>query len=166
MGELKLPPQNKDAERAVLGALLLDEEAIIRVVDFLKPQYFYNPRHSIIYENIVDLFEQRSAIDVLTLINRLKKKKQLKKIGGVTYISDLVSSVPSASHIEEYAHIVKEKSVRRRLISVAASLNEIAFDEKEKLDKLLDSAEQKLFEVTEESVERDFLHVSKNHHNL
>lgn len=161
MSELKLPPQNKDAERAVLGALLLDEEAIVRVADFLKPQYFYNPKHSIIYENIVDLFEQRSAIDVLTLIDRLKKKKQLKKIGGVTYISDLVSSVPSASHIEEYAHIVKEKSVRRRLISVAASLNEIAFDEKEKLDKLLDTAEQKLFEVTEESVEKDFTHVSK-----
>ncbi len=161
MAKLKLPPQNTQAERAVLGALLLDEEAIIRVVDFLRGQHFYDPRHRIIYENIAELFEQRKSIDVLTLTNILKKKKQLKKIGGVTYLSDLVNSVPSASHIEEYGHIVKEKSVRRGLISVGSYLNELAFNEEEKLDKLLDSAEQRLFGVTEESIEKDFVHVSK-----
>jgi replicative DNA helicase len=161
MADLKLPPQSKEAERAVLGALLLDEEAIIKVVDFLRPLHFYNPRHAIIYENICELFEQRKSIDVLTLTNLLKKKKQLKKIGGVTYLSDLVNSVPTASHIEEYAHIVKEKSVRRGLIGVSAFLNEAAFDEDEDLDKLLDTSEQRLFEVTEESLERDFVHVSK-----
>jgi replicative DNA helicase len=161
MVELKLPPQSIDAEKAVVGALLIDEESIVRVLDFLKAQHFYDPRHEIIYENIVELFEQNQSIDVLTLTNILKKKKQLQKVGGVTYISELVNSVPSASHIEEYAHIVKEKSVRRGLISVSGYLNEIAFNEDEKLDKVLDSAEQKLFEVTEESIERDFVHVSK-----
>ncbi len=161
MSDIKLPPQSMEAEKAVLGAILLDEEAIIKIVDFLKPQHFYNPKHSIIYENIVELFEQRDSIDVLTLTNRLKKNKQLKKIGGVSYISELVSSVPSAYHIEEYAKIVKEKSVRRGLISVSSFLNEIAFDEGETLDKLMDSAEQKLFEVTEESIDRDFVHISK-----
>lgn len=161
MADLKLPPQNKEAERAVLGALLLDEEAVVRVMDFLKPRHFYNPRHAMIYENICELFEKRKSIDVLTLTNLLKKKEQLKKVGGVTYLSDLVNSVPTASHIEEYAHIVKEKSVRRGLISVSGYLNEAAFNEDEDLEKLLDSSEQRLFGITEESLERDFVHVSK-----
>lgn len=161
MSDLKVPPQSKEAERAVIGALLIDEESIIQVVDFLRPKHFYNPRHEIIFENILELFEQRKSIDVLTLTNILKKKKQLKKVGGVTYISDLVNSVPSSSHVEEYGHIVKEKSVRRRLINVSGYLNEIAFNEKEDLEKLLDNAEQRLFQVTEESIERDFVHVSK-----
>ncbi|MFC1780188.1 replicative DNA helicase [Patescibacteria group bacterium] len=161
MADLKLPPQSKEAERAVLGSLLLDEEAIMKVVDFLKHDHFYDPRHGIIYESIVELFENRKSIDVLTLTNLLKRKRQLKKIGGVTYISDLVNNVPSASHIEEYGQIVKEKSIRRGLISTSAYLNELAFNEEEKLDKLLDEAEQKLFEITEESIEKDFVHVSK-----
>jgi replicative DNA helicase len=161
MTDLKLPPQSKEAERAVLGSLLLDEEALMKVVDFLKHDHFYDPRHGIIYESIVELFENRKSIDVLTLTNLLKRKKKLKKIGGVTYISDLVNNVPSASHIEEYGLIVKEKSVRRGLISTSAFLNELAFNEEEKIDKLLDEAEQRLFEISEESVEKDFVHVSK-----
>lgn len=161
MSDLKIPPQSNEAERAVLGAILLDEQAVIKIADILKPQHFYNPNHSIIFENVLDLFEKRKSIDVLTLTNTLKQKKQLKKIGGVAYISDLVNSVPSSSHIEQYATIVKDKSIRRELISVSGYLNEVAFNEDEELDTLLDSAEQKLFEVTEESIERDFVHVSK-----
>jgi len=161
MTELKLPPQSEDAERAVIGALLLDEEAILKIVDFLKAEHFYNSNHGIIYERIVGLFEQRKSIDLLTLTNILKRKKQLKKIGGVTFLSDLVNSVPTASHIEEYAQIVKEKSIRRRLITVSSHVNEIAFNEDEDIERLLDDAEQELFAVSEESVERDFVHVSK-----
>jgi replicative DNA helicase len=161
MADIKLPPQNIEAERAVIGAMLLDEEAVVKVMDFLKPDHFYDPKHEIIFESILELFEHRKSIDVLTLTNVLKRKKLLKKIGGVAYLSDIVNSVPSSTHIEEYGHIVKEKSVRRELISAAAYLNEIAFDEREDLDKLLDGAEQKLFEVTEDSVDKDFVHVSK-----
>ncbi|MBU0975617.1 MAG: replicative DNA helicase [Patescibacteria group bacterium] len=161
MADIKLPPQNVEAERAVIGALLLDEEAVVKVMDFLKSNHFYDPKHEIIFEAILELFERRKSIDVLTLTNVLKKKKLLKKIGGVAYLSDIVNSVPSATHIEEYGHIVKEKSVRRELISAAAYLNEMAFDEAEDLDKLLDGAEQKLFQVTEDSVDKDFIHVSK-----
>ncbi|MBN2015709.1 replicative DNA helicase [Candidatus Dojkabacteria bacterium] len=161
MADIKLPPQSKEAERAVIGSLLLDEDAIIKVVDFLKPDHFYDPRHGMIYENITNLFEQRKSIDVLTLTNLLKRKKQLKKVGGVTYLSELVGGVPSASHIEEYGQIVKEKSIRRGLIHASSYINEMAFNEEEELDKLLDNAEQKLFSVTEESIERDFVHVSK-----
>ncbi len=161
MVDIKLPPQSKEAEKAVLGALLIEEDAIVRVVDFLKSKHFYDPRHEIIYSTIVELFEKRKSIDVLTLTNELRKKKKLKKVGGVTYITELVNSVPSSSHIEEYARIVKEKSVRRGLIHVSSYLNEVAYNEDEDLEKLLDSSEQKLFEVTEESIERDFVHISK-----
>jgi replicative DNA helicase len=93
MADLKLPPQSKEAERAVVGALLLDENVILKVVDFLKADHFYDPRLGIIYQNIVELFNQRSSIDVLTLTNLLKKKKQLKKVGGITYIWSIVCQV-------------------------------------------------------------------------
>lgn len=160
MTELKLPPQNEEAEKAILGALLLDEEAVVKISDFLTSKHFYNPKHSIIYRNILKLFEKRKSIDVLTLTNLLKKDKKLKTVGGVTYISELVSSVPTASHVEEYAHIVKEKSIRRELISTSAYLSELAFNEDESLDKVLDSAEQKVFDVAEDTVERDLVHIS------
>lgn len=161
MVDFKLPPQNIEAERAVLGALLLDEQAIIKIANLLKAEHFYNPHHSIIYENILELFEKRKPIDVLTLTNLLKQKKKLTTIGGAAYLSELVNSVPTSTHIEEYAGIVKEKSTRRGLIHVSAFLSEIAFDENEKLDAILDNAEQELFKITEDSIEKDFVHVSK-----
>jgi len=161
MVDLKVPPQSLDAERAVVGSLLMDEEAILKVVDFLKAEHFYDPKHAIIYEHIAHLFEQRKKIDALTLTDVLKKNKQFKKVGGATYLTDLVNSVPTSSHIEEYAHIIKEKSLRRGLITVSAFLSEVAFNEEEELDKLMDEAEQRLFQVTEDSVEKDFIHVSK-----
>lgn len=160
MSDLKLPPQSDEAERAVLGALLLDEDAIIKVNDFLQPNHFYSPKNSLLYENIRELFDQRKSIDVLTLSDILKKKEILKKVGGVSYITELVESVPTSSHVEEYAQIVKEKSLRRDLIRVGSDLGELAFDEDKAIDLVLDKAEQKIFAVTEESLDRDFIHVS------
>ncbi len=161
MTDLKVPPHNKEAERAVLGAVLMDEDAIIKVADILEHYHFYDPRHKIVFKHIQSLFEGRKSIDVLTLTDRLKKKKELSKIGGATYLTDLVSSVPTSSHVEEYAHIVKEKSIRRKLLNVSAHINEVAFKEDDNIEDLLDGAEKKLFEVSEDSLERDFIHVAK-----
>jgi len=161
MSQSIIPPQDEEAERAVLGAVLLSEDAIVKINDFLKPDHFYNPRNAIIYKAMNHLFESAKPIDVLTLTDILKKNKELKKIGGAGYITDIVESVPTSSHVEEYAKIVKEKSIRRDLMKVGAMYNEVALNEDEDIDKILDKAEQDLFAITEESVDRDFVHISK-----
>lgn len=161
MADIKIPPQNIDAERSVLGAILIDSESIIQVMNFLEPDHFYDYKHALIYETCAKLFEKNSPIDVLTITNLLKKNKQLTKIGGAAYISELVSLVPSSANIEEYGKIVKETCIRRKMISLGAKISELGFDESREVDVVMDEAEQKLFDVTEDSIERDFVHVSK-----
>jgi replicative DNA helicase len=154
------PPNNVDAEKSILGAVLLDDDVILKVAEVVVPSDFYNPQNSIIFEAMIHLFEKQSPIDVLTLTAELKSRKKLKEIGGESYISDLVSDTPTAAHAEQYARLVKEASVRRRLITLGAEVNELAFDEDKDLDLVLDAAEQKLFEITDKAVKRDFVHVS------
>ena len=157
----KVPPQDLEAEKSVLGGLLIDEEAIIKVGEFLRPEHFYNPNHTEIYSAILELFQSQKAIDVLTVSNILKKKNKLKQVGGAVYLSELVSNVPTASHVEEYAHIVKDNSIRRRMISLGAEINELAFREDKNLEDILDQVEHDLYSVSEESIERDFQHISR-----
>jgi len=161
MVTIKLPPQNLDAEKSVLGSILIDSDAIVKVLDILKPEYFYERRNQIIFENFVKLFEKNKPIDVLTIIDLLKKQKQLRNVGGASYISELVSLLPTSANIIGYANIIKETSIRRRIIHLGAKFSEMGFDESLEIDRLMDEAEQKLFEITEASVERDFIHVSK-----
>src|SRR3990167_6259235 len=124
MAELKLPPQNLEAEQSVLGAILLDEEAVYKVAEFLLPEHFYKQAHRIIFQGILELLSKQNSIDVLTLSSLLKRKKTLSKIGGTEYLSELVANVPTAAHVEEYGKIIKEASTRRRLINLAAQVDE------------------------------------------
>ncbi|MBN1915370.1 replicative DNA helicase [Candidatus Dojkabacteria bacterium] len=157
----KLPPQDLEAEKSVLGALLMDEEAIIKVAEFLRPEHFYNPNNTEIYSAMMELFQSQKAIDVLTVSNFLKKNNKLKQVGGAGYLSDLVAGVPTSSHIEEYAHIVKDNSIRRRMITLSGQVNELAFKEDKKLEDILNQVERDLYQISEESIERDFTHISK-----
>lgn len=157
MSTVKLPPQNLEAEQSVLGALLIDKEAMHRVADILVPKDFYKPSHERIYDAILRLYERREPIDTLSVTTRLKEGGLFKDIGGSTYLTELVNSVPTSSHVEHYAKLVKEKRVLRDLINASAEVTEAAFDAPEDIDQLLDSVEQRLFAISQHSHAQRFI---------
>lgn len=152
----KIPPQNLEAEASILGALLLDKENLIKISDVLKPSDFYKESHALIYESILDLFEQHEPIDILSLGNRLSDKKQLDSIGGKAYLAELTASVPNSSHVESYANIIRKKATLRKLERAAAEISEFSFSESEDVSMLLDKAEQKLFAISQDSLKKNF----------
>lgn len=155
----RVPPQNTEAEQSVVGAMLLDKDAIIEVAEFLLPEHFYEQKHRLIYQNILELFEEGLPVDIVTLSDKLKKKKVLKKVGGRAYLTDLVSQVPTSAHAEEYGLIVKNNAVRRNLISAAANITNWSFDETIKVTEVLDKSEQKLFAIAQKGVRAQFVHI-------
>ncbi|MCP6720244.1 MAG: replicative DNA helicase [Patescibacteria group bacterium] len=155
---LKLPPQDLEAERSVLGSLVLDKNAILKVVDVIQPTDFYHPNHQKIYESVLDLFEQGEPVDLLTVSSRLKEKHQLKEVGGANYLTELINSVPTAAHVIPYANIVREKRVRRDLIRISSEINEEAL-EQDDFENLLDLAEQKVFDISGRSKSQKFIHI-------
>jgi replicative DNA helicase len=157
----RIPPQNTDAERSLLGSMLLDKDAIINVSGWLRPHHFYDERHALIYDNILYLFENGLPIDVVTISDRLKKKKALKKIGGRAYLADLASSVPTAAHAEEYGNIVKEGATRRGLISCATKMVEMSYNEQQPLHEVVDKSEKLLYDIAQEGVKANFVHIKE-----
>jgi len=155
----KLPPQNIEAEKSLLGCLMLDSEAILKVADFLMPQDFYKEIHKKIYETMLELFERREAIDVLSVSSRLGEKNQLEEIGGVSYLTGLVNSVPTASHILNYAKIVQQKRILRNLIQASHEIRVMGYQEAEDVDLLVDEAEKKIFSIAQKSLTQAFTHV-------
>lgn len=160
MADIKLPPQNLDAEQSVLGAILVDEQALIAALEILLPGDFYKPAHKILFEAMTTLFEQQQAVDVLTVTSYLKNKKLLTKAGGAAYLSELVSSVPTTAHVREYSNLIRQTAIRRKLIGFSGELNEMAYQESEEIDMLLDKAETKFYDITEANIKRDFVHVA------
>jgi len=158
MAELvaKIPPQSIEAEQSVLGSLLMDKDAIIKVADILRTDDFYREDHATIYGCILKLFEKRKPIDVVTLTDELEKEKKLKDVGGASYLATLVNSVPTSAHVATYAAIVHQKATLRRLISAAASITEFGFDETSDLETILDKAESTLFSVSQKYVKQYF----------
>lgn len=153
----KLPPQNIEAEKSVLGSLLIDKESINKIVDILTPPDFYNRAHQIIYEAVVKLFEKREPIDLLSLSNKLRESEQLDAIGGVGYLTSLINSVPTAAHIINYAKIVQRKKILRDLIDSAHNIISLGFQEDEDIEQVLDKAEQNLFAVSQHSIQQTFM---------
>ncbi len=156
---IKIPPQNIEVEQSVLGALLIDKEAITKIADLLSPKDFYQPSHEIIYEAILDLYEKTKPIDILTVETKLKESGVLKEIGGSGYLAELANKVPSSSHVEEYAKTVKEKKILRDLIRASAEITEGVFDSSREIDEFLDEVEQKIFRVSQSSVQKSFVHL-------
>jgi replicative DNA helicase len=164
MANLKLPPQNIEAEESVLGSLMIDKNAIIRVADMLEPADFYKPSHTKIYETILRLYEKQEPIDILSVTTRLKAENKLVEAGGSTYLTELINKVPTASHIGHYAKIVKEKKILRDLINTSAEITEDAFKPNEDLDKILDDIEQKIFSISQRSISQKFTLVKDELH--
>ncbi|MBI4039005.1 replicative DNA helicase [Candidatus Daviesbacteria bacterium] len=154
----KLPPQNIEAEQSLLGSLLIDKDAIVRISEILRPDNFYRfEQHGPIYEAVQKLFEKREPIDLITISDELKKRGVYDKVGGSAYLTTLVNIVPTSAHIEHYAKIIKEHAVRRRLIIQATQLIQKSYDESEEVNELLESAETGIFAISQEHIARDFL---------
>lgn len=155
--DLKLPPQDLEAERSVLGALMLDKEAIIKVADLIKPSDFYQPAHAKIFDAIFELFEKGEPIDVLSVNKKLKDNNQLNEVGGASYLTDIINSVPTASHIAYYAKIVRQKKVLRELIGASSEITEKVFDTSGDTEDLLDDIEQRIFSISQQSRPQNFV---------
>lgn len=154
---VRVPPHNIEAEASVLGSLMLDKDAIIKIADLLKVGDFYKSDHNLIFETMLKLYEEREPIDVLSLSNKLEEKGQLERVGGSSYIASLVNTVPSASNVVHYAKVVQKKVLLRRLITAASDIIEMGYDEAEDVQKLLDEAEQKVFAVSQKYIKQDFV---------
>lgn len=150
-------PQNADAEASLLGALLIDSDAIVKIADNLSAQDFFDPKHQRIYEAAVQLYEQRQAIDVLTLADRLKNNGYLDGVGGPAYLTELTNFVPTATHVEQYADIVAQKAMRRRLIAASKEISGLGYDESKQLRDLIETAETRLFEVSQQHVKQNII---------
>lgn len=154
-----VPPHSLDAEKSVLGSLLVDKNAILKVSDFLKAEDFYHDAHALVYEAILDLYDKRSPVDIVTLSNILEDRGQLKNIGGASYLALLAKEVPTSTHIFQYATIVKEKSILRKLILAGDTIKGLGFQENAELDILIDKAEKTIFEVSQTFIADRFVHI-------
>ncbi|KKQ25964.1 MAG: Replicative DNA helicase [Candidatus Woesebacteria bacterium GW2011_GWA1_37_8] len=156
---LRIPPHSIEAEESVLGALLIDKDAIIAIAEFLKPDDFYDERHKDIFEAAVTLYDERIPLDVLTISERLKKNKSLKEVGGVAYLASLANKVPTAAHVEHYGKIVKDAATKRALMKAAATLVDLSMDEGIGSEELLDRAESEVFSITQKNLAKVFVPV-------
>ena len=152
----KVPPQNNEAEIAVLGAILFDKEAIPRAIELLEENSFYRESHGKIYSAIIGLYDKNKAIDIVTLVEELRRLGSLEAVGGPAYIAQLVSSIPTSANIEYYARIVREKAILRNLISTATKIVSESFTTSANVDKLLDKAERMIFDITANKAEGKF----------
>lgn len=153
---VRIPPHSEEAEESVLGALLLDKDAIIAVAEFLSPDDFYDDRHRDVYISCLELYEDRVPVDVLTVAERLKKRKVLKKVGGSSRLAELANKVPTAAHVEHYGKIVKDAATKRSLMSAASRLVDLATDDSMAANELLDKAESEVFSLTQAQLKRAF----------
>lgn len=152
----KLPPQNLEAEQSLLGSLLTDREAIHRVVDMVTADNFYLRNHQLIWGALMDLWDKRENIDILSVSTRLKDMGQLDAIGGAAYLTSLASEVPTSAHVQTYARIVQRKKSLRDLLDVSHRLQSLAHREDEDIDAILGEAEQQLFSVTQKTLTNKF----------
>jgi replicative DNA helicase len=153
----KLPPQNLEAEKCLLGALLIDKNAIVKVVDLIKPKDFYKLVHKEIYAAVAELFEKGEPVDLLSISSRLKEKNLLENIGGSSYLTELINTVPTSAHILNYAKIVQRKRILRELIEAGQDINALGHDEEEDIDEVLDKAEQRIFSIAQKSLTQRFI---------
>lgn len=150
-------PHNVEAEQAVLGALLLDPEAIVQIIPILRREDFYLEKHQWIFEAILALHERREPIDFLTVVAELDRRSHLDEVGGAAYITALINAVPSAIHIEHYARLVERLAIQRQLITAAGKIAEMAYTSEEDIDAILDHAEEAVFAVAHRRISRDVI---------
>lgn len=157
MADPKVPPHDDTAEQSVLGAILIDKDALVNVAEFLRPSHFYNEQHGMIFAAMLSLFEAHEPIDVVTVTAQLKKSGNLKAVGGASYVGELLNTVPTSAHAEQYARIIVEHFTKRRLIETAARVTDLAFRDEGTAREILDRAEQEIFAISQGALRRDFI---------
>jgi replicative DNA helicase len=157
----KLPPQHIEAEQCVLGAILLENDALLKALEVLKPAHFYRDAHRKIFEAILDLFERSEPIDLLTASESLRKRNQLDEIGGSIYLATLLETVPTAANIRYHARMVREKAILRSLINVSTEVIAECYEQTEDIEELLDRAERMIFEISEQRVNAAFVNLKE-----
>lgn len=151
----KLPPQAVDLEEAILGALMLEKDALTTVIDILKPDSFYKEAHAEIYSAIVELFNNSEPVDLLTVTNKLRKRGKLEFAGGAYYITELTTKVNSSANIEYHARIIVQQAIKRKLIKLASEIQQDAYEDTTDVFHLLDRSEQALFEISESNIRKN-----------
>lgn len=154
-----VPPHSLEAERSVIGAILVDKDSIIKIADFLRSEDFYHDAHRMVYQAISDLYDKRSPVDLVTLTNVLEEREQLKLIGGASYLAKLANEVPTSTHIFQYGNIVKQKAILRKLILAGDTIKGLGYREGDEVDDLVDKAEKTLFEVSQTYMTDKFVHI-------
>jgi len=160
----KLPPQNIETEKSVLGSILIDKDSIEKVLDVLKPEDFYSRQNQLIYGVMVDLSEKNEPIDILTVTNKLDEARDLENAGGAAYLTSLLAATPTSAHILNHAKIVQRKKILRDLIDSAHKIVGLGYQEDESIEKILDQAEQKLFAVSQRSISQEFTALKEELH--
>ncbi len=158
---LRTPPHSLEAERTLLGALMLDKDAITKIADIVTIGDFYKDAHNTIFEAMLALYENSDPIDVLSISNRLEETGKIDDVGGASYLASLVAGVSSASNITYYARIIQKKAILRRLIAVAAEINEMGYNEAQDIESVLDDAEQALFGISQQSLKQEFMPIKR-----
>lgn len=161
VAKLKLPPQNQEAEQSVLGGVLLDNEAIHRVIESMEPADFYREAHRKIYQAIIDLYSRNEPADLVTVMNVLKVSGALEEVGGASYLSTLVDRVPSAANVVSYARIIREKAIVRRLIEGATEIAEKGYRDDGDVDEFVDNAERIIFDIAQKKTKKGFTPVKE-----
>src|SRR3989344_3823665 len=157
MASPKVPPHDDIAEQSVLGAILIDKDAMVDVAEFLRSKHFYKEGHALIFDAMLELYETHEPIDVVTVTAQLKKHGKLKEAGGMSHLSELVNVVPTSAHAERYGRIIQEMYTKRQLIGVAGKITELAFREEGSAQAIVDSAEMEIFSISQETTRRDFI---------
>lgn len=158
---LRIPPNNTEAEKALLGSIMLRPEVMFEITDLVSANSFYSERHRLIFETMLELFSKRNPTDLLTVSARLKEKNLLEEIGGNSYLGELVNSVPSAGNAAYYAQIVQKKYIARNLIGAADYISSLGYDEAAELEELLDQAQKKIYDVTNVSSIHKFVELKE-----
>ncbi|OGE03629.1 replicative DNA helicase [Candidatus Curtissbacteria bacterium RIFCSPLOWO2_01_FULL_41_18] len=153
----RIPPQDIDAEKSIIGAILLDADAIAAAIQTLKPDHFYKEAHGDIIRAIFELYEKRDPVDLVTLTAQLKKNGKLEKVGGAAYLSELTSQVPTSANISVHTQIVRDHWVKRQLITTSTKISQSAFDDEGDIRTLLDEAEQAVFALSQEQMRQNFM---------
>ncbi|MBP9821729.1 MAG: replicative DNA helicase, partial [Candidatus Pacebacteria bacterium] len=145
---LRVPPQNIDAEKALIGSIMVRPVGLNDIIDIIYPESYYVEKHRLIYQGMLELARKSEPIDLVSLSSKLREQSVLETIGGMAYLSELVSLVPASTNIEHYAHIVARKSTLRKLIAAGDTITQLGFDEGSELDEIMDQAEQSIMEIT------------------
>ncbi|HEX2953858.1 MAG TPA: replicative DNA helicase, partial [Bacillota bacterium] len=152
----RVPPQNIDAERSTIGSMLLDKDAIFRAIEILKPEDFYKDAHRIIFQAVTNLTAKNEPVDLVTVTEELRTKNILDAVGGIAYLTGLANAVPTAANVEYYAKIVEEKALMRNLIHAATEIVSSGYEGSEEVDKIMDAAEQSIFDVAQRRATRGY----------